>query len=276
MTINLFRQHYQAAPVINADYWSFMLGGMVEVPLPLSYRDLTSLPATEVECALACIGNTPGGPLMGQARWEGVPLQTLLNEVHVLPEARYAHLHAADGYATSIDLAHLNRALLAYRLNGDPLPQEHGFPVRLVVPGLYGYKMPKWIQRVELAEAPLAGLWEKRGWSALGRVRVTSAIQSHQIAADKSVLLRGMAFAGENPLRAVEISIDGGPWMPVTFSQRTPFVWAEWSARWEPPGAGHYHIRVRATDSSGQTQTEDNASAYPDGSSGIHAIVVSI
>ena len=276
MTQRLFRQQYRPTPSLDANYWSFMLGGLVEIPLLLSYQDLTSLPMTTVECTLACIGNPPGGPSVGQARWDGMALSTLLDEMRLLPEARYAHLHAADGYATSIHLAHLQRALLAYRLDDAPLPSDYGGPVRLIVPGLYGYKMPKWIQRIVLAAEPLPGLWEKRGWSPDGEVQVTSAILSpnHRQILSGEIELRGIAYAGEHAITQVEISIEDGPWMPAPFVQSTPYGWAEWSIFWTPPAPGDYRIQVRAADSAGRIQSETENGPFPDGAAGLHAIVV--
>jgi hypothetical protein len=203
---------------------------------------------------------------------------TLLDEVSRLPGTLYAHLHAADGYSTSIELADLEQAVLVYRMNDAPLLPEHGYPTRLIVPGLYGYKMPKWIQRIILADQPLAGFWEKRGWSASGQARLTSAILSphHQARVSGTTRLHGIAYAGKRRIESVQVSIDGADWMPVSFTQVSPNTWAEWSIAWTAPGPGDYQIRVRATDDSGYMQSETDYPAFPNGSSGIHAIIARV
>jgi DMSO/TMAO reductase YedYZ molybdopterin-dependent catalytic subunit len=239
-------------------YWSFMLGGMVDVPLPLSYTDLLALPPIELECAILHAGRSLNGPMMHQACWQGAPVAAVLNDVSIQPGARFAQLYAANGYATSIELQALNRAVLAYQMNGEVLSAEHGYPVRLIVPGLYGYKMPRQIQRIVLADQPLVGAWEKRGWSLDGQVQVTSAIDSplhHQTIAD-TIMLRGTAFAGERAIKQVEVSINDSLWMPAPFTQASPYTFARWSIDWKPSTQGDHSIKVRAIDSAGITQSD--------------------
>ena len=257
-------------------HWSFMISGLVDLPLPLSYKDLLALHAVEQACTLACIGHTPGGTAIGHARWYGVPIRALMDDMSIQPGAGHAHLHAADGYATSVELLQFSNALLAYKLNDEPLPPEHGYPVRLIVPGLYGYKMPKWIQRVVLADQPLDGLWEKRGWSPSGQVQTTSAILGprHRATISGVTTLHGYAFAGDRAITSVEVSIDDGPWMPVPFTQNQAQEWALWSTDWSPATPGDHRIQVRATDATGWVQQDSTANAFPNGSSAIHSIVV--
>jgi DMSO/TMAO reductase YedYZ molybdopterin-dependent catalytic subunit len=270
-----FRQNIRAIPTLNANYWSFSVGGLVRHPLVWSYSDVLALPQVEFPCAVACIGNKPGGEWIGDAVWQGTPLTEMLNELTILPEARYARLLAADKYVTSLPLDRLQGALLVYGMNGDVLPPEHGFPMRLMVPGLYGYKMPKWIERIELTDTPAGGIWEERGWSADGTVQTTSAILSprSKMSVSGTVQFTGIAYAGERAITAIELSIDGGPWMPVQFTPVSGAGWTEWQIEWTPPGPGDYQVRVRATDSDGFTQPESGA-AFPNGASGQHAIVV--
>lgn len=241
-----------------AQYWSFMLGGTVDVPLPLSYADLMALPAVEIECAVLHAGLSLNGPFVHQACWRGAPVSILLDEVKIHPGARYAHLYAANGYATSIELPALERSILAYAMDGETLPPEHGYPVRLIVPGLYGYKMPRQIQRILLASDPLLGTWEKRGWAADGQVQVMSAIYSphHREYITDTTTLRGIAFAGERTIAQVSISIDDGPSMPASFIQNSPYTFAQWSVEWQPSAPGDHTIKVYATDSAGFTQPD--------------------
>ena len=252
-----FQQHSRSIPVVEATYWSFMLGGRVTLPLMLSYADLLAMPAFDFEALIACAGNSPGGPAVGQARWRGVSMTALLAEINPLPNSRYAHLYAVDGYSTSLSFEQLNSAVLVYAMNDAPLPPEHGGPLRLIVPGLYGYKMPKWIQRILLADAPLAGFWEGRGWPQSGTVGPTAAFAQSvdQIAVGEPVNLAGYAFAGRVPVAQIELSVEDGPWMSVPVEPNAPQVAAYWSIDWTPPTAGAYVLRVRARDAQGQRQT---------------------
>lgn len=238
-------------------YWSFMLGGMVDVPLPLSYADLLAMPAIEIECAILHTGRSLNGPSMHQACWRGVPVAALLDDVSIQPGAHYAHLHAANGYATSIEQQALRRAILAYEMDGEALTIEYGSPVRLIVPGLYGYKMPRHVQRILLASEPLLGTWEKRGWSVSGQVQITAHFASPQNRSHitDTVTLRGVAFAGERAVAQVELSVDDGPWMPTPFTQSSPYTFAQWSIDWKPSLPGDHKLAVRAADSDGNIQS---------------------
>jgi hypothetical protein len=272
-----FQQHYRSTVQVARQHWSFMLGGRLDVPLMLSFDDLLTLPATSITSVVACIGNLPGGACMGQADWQGVALATLLREVRVDPAARHAHLYAADGYTTSITLDNLRASMLVYGMNDAPLSPEHGYPVRLIAPGLYGHKMPKWLQAIILADEPLAGLWERRGWSASGQVQTTSAFirPNDGDHIDGPTLLQGVAYAGDRSITGVEVSIEDGPWMPVAFSQAAPHAWAHWSIEWTPPARGNYALRVQATDSAGFTQPEGAPPRpFPVGTAAQHTIIV--
>lgn len=272
---HFFQQQIRPTPTVNTAYWSFVLRGLVDIPLFLSYNDLLALPAVEIPCAIACIGSPPDGSLIESALWRGVRFQTLLDEIIVQPNAHFANFYAADGYVTSISLDKLPEALLVYDMNGKPLAPEHGSPARLVVPGLYGYKMPKWIQRVELTAEPVLGIWEQRGWSASGEVQTTSAILSPQhLETTKGVItFSGIAYAGNRTITNVELSIDNGPWMPAPFYQESPNHLARWEIDWMPYAPGDYQVQVRASDSKGFIQAGDGP-VFPNGSNAIHSIIV--
>lgn len=243
----LFQQHIRTTPQINQAYWSFAIIGRVARPLILSFDDLRQFPTETLRCAIACAGTHSGRPLLGEAVWRGVPLSTLLADVTVDSSARYARIHAADGYSSVLALDRLAEALLVYEMDGAPLPLAHGFPARLIAPGLLGYKMPKWIERIELTESPDGGFWESRGWSLDGAADVKAALLSHNPTADGALALAGVAYAGKHAITSVEVGVDGGGMMPVAFARAEPFALTRWQIDWTPPGAGDYEIRVRAT-----------------------------
>jgi sulfane dehydrogenase subunit SoxC len=244
----LFQQHIRTVPSINSSYWSFAIIGRVRRPLILSFDDLRAFPSQTQRCVIACSGKSRQ-PLIGEAVWRGVPLRALLDELALDPTARFALIHAADRYTTVLPLDALGHTLVAYEMNGAPLLPEHGFPARLIAPGLHGYKMPKWVERIELSDTPEGGFWESRGWSLDGAAGVKAAILSYDQRADGAIALAGIAYAGGHRIASVHVSIDDGDWMPVPFTQDDPLVLAHWQSEWMPPdaphGAGDYHISVR-------------------------------
>lgn len=268
-------QHKDFLPDVES--WFLKLDGLVEKPFHLSMDNLRGLPAVAMSVAIACIGSSARHPLVKQAVWKGVPLQDLLAEAQVNPDATYAQFTAADGYSTYVPTALVSDALLAYSVDGHDLPPEQGYPLRLVVPGVYGFKMPKWIQRIELTQTPTPGYWEAQGWSASGQVQTASHIFTphHMEAVNGLVQLSGVAYAGQRAITQVDVSIDDADWMPVPFTPSTPGSWTRWQAEWQPPAPGDYLVKVRATDSGGFTQTETpSIAAFPNGSNAIHSIVI--
>ncbi len=274
-----FRQQIRRVPIIQQETWILSISGLVENPVPLTYQDLQTLPTTELACTLSCIGNPLGGRWIGDAVWSGAALSSIFERADVSSDAPYLHFLCADGYATSLRLEQLSDALLAFEMNGRMLTPEHGFPARVIVPGLYGYKMPKWIQKIELSNEPLIGYWEGRGWSADGAVQTTAAIFNphHGEAVSGIVTLSGIAYAGSRRVTQVEISVDGGAWMPAPISASTPHRWTSWQIDLVPPAPGEYLIKVRATDSDGFTQSERaSAKPFPNGAGGLHSVVVRV
>jgi DMSO/TMAO reductase YedYZ molybdopterin-dependent catalytic subunit len=235
-------------PLVNRDYWSLMLTGLVNTPLIISYPDLLALPAVEVPVTVACGAQNTEKTHMVTAVWRGVALHTLLEEVRALPAARWAALRAADDYITSIPVAKLNSALLAYSINGQPLSPQQGYPARLIVPGLYGYKMPRWLRRIELTTEPVAGHWERRGWSMTGEAQPVARIDapSDRASLKGAIHLQGIAYAGAQTITRVEVSIDDSPWMPVPFSPTVANCCVHWTADWTPTAPADYQINVRA------------------------------
>ncbi|MBZ0285070.1 MAG: molybdopterin-dependent oxidoreductase [Anaerolineae bacterium] len=276
-TSHFFRQQMRPITPTDPQMWSVAINGLVQKPLLLTYDDLLAHPSVEIPCTVACIGSTIRSPLIGHALWRGIPVKDLLAQLDVMPEATHAQFTATDGYTTYVKLDDLADALLVYAMNGETLPHEHGFPVRLIVPGLYGYKMPKWIQRIEFTSAPYPGFWESRGWSTTGVVQTSAMIFAPRNLETVSgiVSLNGTAYAGERQITQIEISVDDGPWMPIAFKPAEPHSWTPWQIDWMPPTPGDYLFKVRATDSNGFTQP-DSAPAFPDGSNAVQSVVVRV
>ncbi len=284
---SFFRSMRPQVPRLNADTWSLTLGGWVKHPVTWSYADLMALPMTEVEATLLCAANEPGGERIGHARWRGVAVQALLADSrvepsqvielrnpgsgpwpngtpprnsygrHIVPLTSYfPRLENAEGYITSIPYQSMRDALIAFEMNGEALTAEQGFPARLIVPGLYDYKMPRWIERIELTIHPENGVWENNGYPVDGIVRTTAAITSHRPheTVSSSVTLEGYAFAGLRAVASVEVSVDGSEWTSIPFTPGPRGSWSRWSLDWQPAAAGDHAVAVRATDVNGQMQ----------------------
>lgn len=273
-TSDFFHPPASRIPHLNVDFWSLAVVGAVEHPLILSYADLLAVPALDLPCTVACAADRFN---VGHALWRGIPMRTLLDSLTLRSGAQFARLYAADGHTTGITLKQLSRALVAYAINGETLPPEQGFPARLIVPGLYEYKMPRWIERIEIAEQPRYGAWEARGWPLDGSVRPLSAITypRHLQPVSGIVAFTGFAYAGERAVARVEVRIDGGDWMPVPFTLGSCCTWARWSIDWTPPHPGDYSVQVRATDSDGTIQPFSPTKNINDSHS-IHTVIIRV
>ncbi len=248
-----YQQQIRDIPAVNPNFWSFAITGQVQRPLILSLADLLALPTQTVLCAIACAKPGKDSPLIGEATWRGVPLRALLNQVVIDPSVRYARLSAADGYTTVLPIERLASTLLAYEMDGAPLPLEHGYPARLIAPGLHGYKMAKWIERIELRDSADGGFWESRGFSVDGEASVKAAILVSTPSIN-GVTLTGIAYAGLRQIESVQVSIDDGDWMPVPFQPGNPTTLTHWQIEWTPPASGTYHARVRASSASNSAE----------------------
>lgn len=255
---NLFCQHMSGIPVVDTQQWSLYVDGFVSSPRLWTLDDLIRLDWDDRICTIACAGLSSRNTLVGTARWGGVWLSSLLDRMELGPRADYLQFTCADGYRTSLPVRLADRALLAFEMNGKPLPAEHGYPLRLIAAGLFGYKMPKWIQQITLTSAPLSGYWESRGLPEDGQMPLMSVFfrPSHEAVVTGSVLLSGAAFAGTQSTARVEVSADDGPWMPAQFSRASIGQWTLWHQIWQPPGAGIYVLRVRVTDDQGIVQSD--------------------
>lgn len=269
-------------PNVNIDSWSLEINGMVETPMKFTYADLLALPQVERTVTLCCVSNEVGGDLIGNAVFRGVMLRDLLDRAVVQSDAQQVYSTSLDGWTCGfpVDVALDGRdAMVAIGMNGETLPLEHGYPARLVVPGLYGYvSATKWLAEIKLTSWDEEGYWVPRGWSALGPVKTQSRIdvpRTRKVKAGKQAIA-GVAWAQHRGIGQVEVQVDDGEWQLATLAADVSIdTWRQWLVEWEPT-PGKYTLRVRATDQGGDTQTEDEAPVAPDGATGYHTIRVTV
>jgi len=271
-------------PVVDAQGWSLSVGGLVDKPLKLSLTDLRALPGVSEYVTLECVSNDVGGGLMSTGSFTGVRLADLLTMAGARASGTWVAFTAVDGYTESIPVSLVRASpeiIVAYDLDGAPLPASHGFPARMVIPGLYGMKGPKWLDRIDLVNHESGGYWEQQGWDHNPIVKTTSRIDAP---ADGGVIklgpvtIAGVAFAGTRGIEKVEYSTDGGAsWSEAPFkAPLSKLTWVLWSADWTPAAEGAYRIMTRATDGTGALQESRGAASYPSGASGYHTIHVDI
>jgi len=268
-------------PTVDAAKWSLEVKGLVTKPLKLSLDEFKkAAPVVERYQTFECISNEIGGDLIGNARWKGVRIKDILLLAQVKPGARTVIWHAADGFTESLplDIAMDGESMLAYEMNGEPIPQKHGAPVRVLLLNRYGMKQPKWLTAIEVTDQEYArtqGYWEQQGWDHEAIVKTNSAfrVESKDGAA---LALGGWAFAGNRGVSKVEISADGGKtWIPAAVKEPLgQNCWQFWSLLWTPPSTGDYFIQVRATDGGGHTQLAEQKPTLPDGAQGYHTVKV--
>ncbi len=271
-------------PQVSVDDWSLRIHGMVDHEIHLSWGDLAKRTPVETLVTLACVSNPVGGDLIGNARWRGYRLDELLAEAGPHPDADMVLSHSIDGFTAGSPLAVLTDgrdALLAIGMNGEPLPVAHGYPARLVVPGLYGYvSATKWVTELEITRFDRAtAYWTRRGWSAYGPIKTSTRIDTPRARAELrpgSIAVAGVAWAQHRGIRAVEVQIDDGPWQSARLStEQSIDTWRQWVYDWNAT-PGPHTIRARATDGSGETQTEARAPVVPDGATGYPITTVTI
>ena len=272
-----------AKPTIEPEDWSLRIHGLVERELTLSYSELVAREMTESWITLNCVSNEVGGSLVGNARWSGVRLADLLDDLGISPEADCVLQTSHDGWTCATPLEALTDdrdAMLAVAMNGRPLPIEHGFPVRTIVPGLYGYvSATKWVVDLEVSTfAESMGYWTDKGWSALGPVKIASRIdvpRSGDDVAAGEVTFGGVAWHQHTGIEAVEVQLDGGAWERADLGE-APSVdtWVQWAVTLDVP-EGDHEVRVRAIGRDGETQTSVERAPDPDGATGLHTIEVS-
>jgi len=274
---------YSHTPEVDVKTWSLRIKGLVRNPITLTYGDLLKRPHTSMISTLECIGNPVGGESIGNAKWEGVKLNAILDAAGVDPKAVDLVLRGEDGYADSSPAQRAMReeVLLATKMNAALLPEEHGFAVRVIVPGIYGMKNVKWLTELELVDNDFKGYWEKRGWSDEAEVQMMSRIDlpGHSETLNvRRYTIKGIAFSGLRGISKVEVSTDGGmTWHPAMLEPAlSPYAWVLWSYQWKIPGPGRYKLVVSATDGQGTLQSPTRRGEFPDGKSGLHDITVKV
>jgi DMSO/TMAO reductase YedYZ molybdopterin-dependent catalytic subunit len=284
-------------PEVDVNSWNLLIKGMVGNPLKLSYEEIKSMSAIEEFVTLECISNKIGGDLTGTALWKGVRLKDILEKSKILPGVKYIVFRCSDGYDVGIplDKGLMNETILAYEMNLAPLTSKHGFPVRAIVPGLYGMMNPKWITEIELVDKVYEGYWQRNGWSNIAEYNTGSSIvipgqapirnrfrdldensNINSRSSSKRVPIAGIAFGGDRGISKVEVSTDDGTtWKIATIKEPlSRYTWVLWTAGFIPEGVENYKIVVRSTDKNGKVQTSELNQPFPDGATGYHTISV--
>jgi DMSO/TMAO reductase YedYZ molybdopterin-dependent catalytic subunit len=271
-------------PAIDAETWTLRVHGMVDREITIDLDELVQRPMIERDVTIACVSNEIGGPYVGNARWVGPLLADLLREAGVSADASQIVSRSADGFTIGTPTAVVmdgRDAMLAVSMNGEPLPLEHGFPVRMIVPGLYGYvSAMKWLVELELTTLDAYdAYWVQRGWAKEAPIKTQSRIDTPtagaRLAAGR-VAVAGVAWAQHRGIERVEVRVDDGAWEPADLgTEDTIDTWRQWLFPWSATSGSHA-LSVRATDLEGETQTADRAAPFPDGATGHHTIEVEV
>ncbi|MFY9634591.1 MAG: molybdopterin-dependent oxidoreductase [Cellulosimicrobium cellulans] len=271
-------------PVIDPETWSLRVTGMVDREIDLNLADLLAKPLIERHVTIACVSNEVGGDLIGNARWLGWPVRELLALAGPQAGADMVLSRSSDGWTagTPLDVLTDERdAILAVGMNGEPLPLEHGFPVRMIVPGLYGYvSATKWLTELRVTRfADDEGYWTPRGWSERGPIKTASRIDvprtGRRVSAG-TVMFGGVAWSQHTGIGTVELRVNRGPWQQADLAPGISLdTWYQWQLGMELT-PGQYEVQVRATDLSGKPQAEERRPVAPDGATGFHTIRVDV
>ena len=264
-------------PTIDLSTWRLVIDGMVDQRVEMSFQDILDMGLDEYAITLTCVSNEVGGDLVGNAKWLGVPLRDVLKKAGVKSGADMVLSKSVDGYTASTPLSSLTDdnidAILAVGMNGEPLPLEHGFPVRMVVPGLYGYvSATKWLTELKVTTFDKdEAYWTPRGYSAEAPIKFASRVDTPKVgqAVDAGrIPIAGVAWAQTVGIERVEVRIDEGEWMPATLSAPiNENTWVQWFMEWDATPGTHY-VAVRAINKNGDMQIEERAPIAPNGSSG--------
>lgn len=275
-------------PAVDASSWSLQVDGLVSSAKKYTLDDVTALPATTQYTTLECVSNRINGDLVSNAKWKGVKLSDLFSDLGgVQSGGRYVVFYSVDGYSVGIPLAKAMEpeSILAYGMNDGPLPVGHGYPLRAVIPGLYGMMSAKWIDRISILDSAYEGYWQTRGWTNNAVINTVSFIvtpqSGSQVSVSKSggsVILAGYAFAGDRGISAVEVSLDNGKtWLPAQLKKPiSDLTWALWAYEWTPQNEGQTFIYVRAIDGGGQVQTSTVTDTFPNGATGYAYVTIDI
>ena len=268
-------------PNVDLDTWEVSFTGLVDSPFSLTYEELVDLPMVERYITICCVSNSVGGELIGNAKWLGVPLRDLVERAGVQPEGTQLIGRSVDRFTVGFPTEAVfdgREALLAIGMNGEPLPVRHGFPARLVVSGLYGYvSATKWLSEVEFARwEDFDAYWIPRGWAKQAPIKTQSRIDTPRPGTVEAGTraIAGVAWAQNRGIDAVEVQVDGGPWMEAILPEELAIdTWRQWHVEYDfTPGP--HTIAVRATDRTGYTQTSEIVPPRPDGATGYHTVQV--
>jgi DMSO/TMAO reductase YedYZ molybdopterin-dependent catalytic subunit len=270
-------------PMVSEKGWSLRVQGLVDRPLRIGYQELKLMPAVTQYVTLECVSNNVGGPQISTGRFTGVSLAALLNDASPRPGAGAVGFKARDGYTESLPLSFVlgsPQILVAYLLDDAPLTPAHGFPARILIPGRYGMKGPKWLDEIDLITTETGGYWEGQGWDSQAVVKTMARIDSPgegDLVRAGQVQVAGVAFAGNRGITAVEVSTDGGTtWHAAQLRPPlSPLTWVLWSYSWSA-GSGSHTLKARARDGEGSLQTSRTAPSYPSGSTGYHSVQVQV
>jgi DMSO/TMAO reductase YedYZ molybdopterin-dependent catalytic subunit len=269
-------------PTLSANGWTLEIRGLTDRPRRFSYSDILAMPSTDVYATLECVSNSTGGDLISNTRWTGVRLTDVLKQSGLHPDGKWIVFRASDGYEESLpfEVAQLPTTLLAYNMNGATLPSKHGYPLRVLAPGNYGMKNPKWLTTIQGSAQPSNGYWEHQGWNVESGIKTTARFDTRprQATAGNAVQLGGIAFGGNRGVSQVELSTDGGStWKPVSMSRPlSKATWVLWTGSWVPERSGKATLAIRATDGEGQVQIPDLHEPYPTGATGYDIIQVQV
>ena len=269
-------------PNVDRGSWRLRVEGLVGRPLGLGYDELLAMPSTEQYVTLQCISNLVGGDLVGTAKWTGVPLARVLERAGGAGQgAVRVVFHAVGGYSDSLPIAKAldPETVVAYGMNGRSLPRGHGFPARIIAPGIYGMKNVKWLERIEVVDYDYEGYWQRSdGWDNVAEIKTASRIDVPQelTSAESAGVVAGLAWAGDRGIRRVEVSLDGGTsWVPATLRRELArAAWRQWRLPLPPGTSGRHRLKVRAVDGRGDLQTASPAPPHPSGASGYHEVDV--
>lgn len=270
-------------PTPALDTWRLTIDGMVRHPLTLTFDELIRREIVEIDATLACVSNPVGGPLVGTARWTGVRLDRLIAEAQPLPDADEVLGHSVDDFTAGFPVSALaaGDALVAIGMNGEVLAPEHGYPARIIVPGLFGYvSAVKWLQRIELTRFDQqVGYWVPRGWSRLGPMKLSSRIDAPRDGANVAagpVTVAGVAWSSAHGIASVEVRVDGGAWQPAQLGPSLDATaWRQWWWSWTA-SRGSHQLEVRAIDEQGTVQSARLVPPVPNGAEGLHRIQVTV
>lgn len=281
---------YSKTPTVDSSTWRLTIDGLVDHPTMIDYAAVQQFTPYEEMRTIECIGNPVGGGLIGNILWKGFHMEDLLSKVGIRKEATHAKFEAADGYSTAVELKWITQpnVMMAFGMNGGSLTVQHGFPLRIMMPGLYGQKMPRWITHIEFLDKDYIGYWEGNGYSNLATVNTNSLIKSppddnraEPAEAGKTVVIQGVAYGAPREITKIEVRVNGGDWMPAkTTHGPNNLTWTQWWFEWVPSASGTYQIAVRATDETGFVQFHENSGVFGsnarNGTDAIHEISVRV